>query len=143
MNTSSNSLPNTASGDMGPRETPVTPPTGPIRTVLILVAMAQEAEIFIATIGLQEQTTKTYPLCHLPCKVYEAEVSGLRVVLVTNGRCERFDCNNVSPRAAGGAPGAVPPIYWLFLVCLLPLPLPLSLSLSLCVCLRWAPLRPQ
>lgn len=78
------------------------PSNGMIQTVLLLVAMEAEAADFISAYDLREVTEKPALLQILPSRVYIAQVKGLKVVLVTNGRCSRFDCNNV-----GTTPAAV------------------------------------
>ena len=67
----------------------------PIKTVLILVAMESEAQVFIDKFELKQQEIKQFPLSNIPSKQYNGSWNELKVVLVTNGRCDRFDCNNV------------------------------------------------
>ena len=69
-----------------------------IQKVLILVAMQEEAASFIKVYGLVENKSKQSPLCHIPSKVYTGTYENLSIWLVTNGRCERFKCNNVSKK---------------------------------------------
>ena len=78
-----------------------------IRSLLILIAMEQEAADFIQHFGLVEQQIVQFPLSQIPSKQYykryNKSISSnddsdewIDIYVVTNGRDERFDCNNVS-----------------------------------------------
>lgn len=76
--------------------------------MLILIAMEQEAQMFIDAFGLKEEKAKKPPLSNIPSRQFHrfytpspdvgeggGDGQGVHVYVVTNGRDERFDCNNV------------------------------------------------
>lgn len=75
-----------------------------IRSLLILIAMEQEAADFVQHFALVEQQMVQFPLAQIPAKQYhkryvknvDASDEWIDIYVVTNGRDERFDCNNVS-----------------------------------------------
>lgn len=68
-----------------------------IRSVLVLVAMAAEAQPFLNKLELTPFELKTP---HLPCLAYQGSHNGCLVTLVTNGKCQRYSVDNIGTTPA-------------------------------------------
>jgi 5'-methylthioadenosine nucleosidase len=70
-----------------------------INTAVILIAMAAEAQPLISNLGLKLDE-KALPESS-PAQCYSGERKGLKVHVVTNGQCKRFQVDEVGTVAAG------------------------------------------
>ena len=66
-----------------------------IKTVLVLIAMQAEAQPFIDKFQLVEETGGKFSG---PSKAFKGKAGSMTVIVVTNGMCPTYSCDNVSIR---------------------------------------------